>query len=194
MTHPRFPSSAFLRAQRTGTLGLGLTLAWAIPACQSSGSAQQDAAAPATEAERKEESPTSGSTGPIRAAASEVTAKKKESQREAVLQEEVGEGASDGAAEEEPGSLTRDELLDEEQPAAPLPLRLAAEQDAFDAALDASELSCSAAGSHRDAICAIAERLCARKGTSVVATDEQCKAAEDQCKSVRERYRDACGE
>lgn len=176
---------------RLASLALALAVSSAV-ACQSSSSSQKDAAAPAAEATEADAPPEEGAQQPESVAPPASPSKEIRRTTESKKENEAVGATLD--AEEEPAAAPADDLLERKE-AGPSPeLRLAAEQDAFDAALDPTELSCAGARPHRDAICSLAARLCKQEGDAVLDADKQCEGAKQQCDSVRERYREACGE
>lgn len=194
----QYPRFQFSRASRLSLSYVALAALF-TSACQSSSSSQKDAAAPATEAASAEGAePAEEGAAPASAAldAEPRAAPAKRSEEKQEEPEFKKESKASGAslpATEELGAPPADDLLEREQPSVTVELRLAAEQDAFDAALEPTELSCSGARPHRDAICALAERLCQQRRDAVLDAADQCKAAQEQCDSVRARYREACG-
>lgn len=73
--------------------------------------------------------------------------------------------------------------------------RLVEEEEDFAAAMDPSALSCSGALPLRDAICQLAERICALTGpnASTEAAERDCKRARASCDKAKQSYAGRCG-
>jgi hypothetical protein len=74
--------------------------------------------------------------------------------------------------------------------------QLSLEARYFDESLSPTALSCAGAKPHRDAICAIAERLCelSTTGPSTTGPGARCVEAKQSCESARSRFKARCGE
>ncbi len=75
----------------------------------------------------------------------------------------------------------------------PEPLQV--EIDSFDDALEPRQLSCEGARPHRDAICAIAERLCElpAERPSTIRPSASCEGARQSCDAAKTKFKSRCG-
>jgi hypothetical protein len=74
-----------------------------------------------------------------------------------------------------------------------LPKRLKVEVTAFRKQLNPEELSCEGAAPIREAICAIAKRICTMDDLGSHSEIEQCQEAKKSCADATSRLKEKCG-
>jgi len=103
---------------------------------------------------------------------------------------------ADSEAQQSPRSTQDDAATQEEKrksAVGPEPLQVAI--DSFDDALEPQKLSCEGARPHRDAICAIAERLCElpAERPSTTRPSASCYDARHSCDAAKTKFKARCG-
>lgn len=160
-----------------------------LSACAGSAPKAEASRAPADEAPApaSPETADSASDGaeerPVAAPTASFAAEKERTEEEAKDDDDASPAQAVDATSRESSEIKRKEAL-------PGELRLHVLK--FDEHLKAEVLSCDGARPHRDAICSIAERICAMESPSTTKSAD-CSRAQESCEKARTQYQKKCG-